>query len=367
MHMKEPPAPAADAVTESSRRKPKRRLFIILSALLGLGVSVLAGEVAMRFYVASRGWTPNCYATGDAFFVPHPTAGHALRPNLELKSTAYDVAVNARGFRGPAIAPQKLPQSIRIVVLGGSSVFGYLVPEGKDSCRLLETSLQGAGIAAEVINAGVPGFNITQCRELYLRDGAPLLPDYVILYLGWNDIPLLLSEDPTAMDRTPPAPGMVTRVLSGSPLYGFLRYRLLPRHSPRFTPPESVRMRVTAAGATAFQRELDQLLRAIESSGATPIISTQVSAACEGCLGLNEFLGDSESQRAANQQIGRWLNQCLRTTAREGNYPLIDCAATVKCDRSTLGDAIHLTAHGHEQVASQWHDIVISLVAAPRE
>ncbi|TWT97100.1 SGNH/GDSL hydrolase family protein [Neorhodopirellula pilleata] len=163
----------------------RRRLFAIASVTLGLVVSALIAEFALRVYVASRGWTPNCYVTGMAFLVPHEQAGHTLRPNLRLRSSVYNVTTNAFGLRGPEIEAIKPDDTTRILVLGGSSVFGYLVPDGQDSCVQLQAILKQESSLAEhdwqVLNAGVPGYNMTQCRLRYTSDLAALKPDWVIL------------------------------------------------------------------------------------------------------------------------------------------------------------------------------------------
>lgn len=322
----------------------------------------MLGEVALRIYVASRGWTPNCYATGLAFFVPHDTAGYALRAGLRLRSSSYDVSVNSAGFRGPELARQLPKDTARIAVLGGSSVFGYLVPEGQDSCRELEKLLAQRGLSSEVINAGVPGYNMTQCREHYIADVAPLQPDFVILCLGWNDSRLLVSPRAAELERRPPAPPLLQRALSHSALFGFLRYRLLPRSTPKFAPPADSQSTVNAAGADLFSREYRALIEAIRDSDAVPIVSTQVMAAGQGCSGLDKYLGETRAQIEANRAIGQWITRCIRQTAVQEQVNIIDCAADLPCDATMLGDAIHLTKHGHQLVAELWCQELLKIV-----
>ncbi len=334
----------------------RKRLFVLLASVLGLAMAGLLGELSLRTYVAVRGWTANCYATGLVFFVPHPASGHTLRPHLKLQSSTYDIAVNASGFRGPELRTDASSAAPRIVVLGGSSVFGYLVGEGLDSCRLLETRLQQQGVDAEVINAGVPGFNLRQCRLRYEQDIAQLNPDYVLLYLGWNDSPFLISATPDTLDLTPPAPPWLKRTLGHSTLYGFLRYRVFPEKTPQFAPPASRQAQVTDAGAAMFDQELELLVQSIRDSDAQCIISTQVMAASEHCRDLDAFLGSTPDQVAANRVVGQWITDRVRNKAVDSALPLVDCAASIDCDSEILGDAIHLTEAGHRQVADAWFD-----------
>ncbi len=338
----------------AAKRAKRRRWFRVAALVIGLAGACLCAEVALRVYVASRGWTANCYATGLVFFVPDQQAGHTLRPNLRLVSSTYRVSTNRHGFRGPELALKKSDETVRIAVLGGSSVFGYLVPDGQDSCRELQTLLTQPGQPIEVINAGVPGYNLHQCRQRYQHQVAALQPDVVLLYLGWNDTPFLISEDPDSLDRTPPAPSWSQRALSRSTLYGFVRYRVFPLRAPQFTPPASSTTQVTEAGGQAFRQELQALVEAIRESGAQPVISTQVMAASKHCQDLSGYLGSSPEQVAANRRIGQWISGTLREVAAQEQLPLVDCARQLSCDPEMLGDAIHLTAHGHQQVARLW-------------
>jgi hypothetical protein len=77
-------------------------------------------------------------------------------------------------------------------------------------------------------------------------------------------------------------------------------------------------------------------------------------AANPNCAGLDDYLGSSASQVAANRNIGKWITEQMRTAARSEGLLLIDCAAEVACSHETLGDAIHLTQAGHRAVAEQW-------------
>ncbi|PQO25381.1 lipase [Blastopirellula marina] len=342
----------------SNKRKRRRRWFGLIACLLGTLLGVVAGEIALRVYVGMRGWTANCYATGAVFFVPDPVTGKTLRPGLRLKSSTYDIDVNSLGFRGPEIKVAKTPGTQRIVVMGGSSVFGYVVP-GKDSASgqlgaILSQQLQQAGCdqPVEVINAGVPSFTLAQCLGRFKTQVAPLKPDIVVLYLGWNDIPLLISEEQD--QPLPQAPGWMERTLAHSTLYGVFRYRLFPPPNPQFAPPPSVSTQIVPESAERFRETMTAMIEAIRESGATPVISTQVMAAGSECDSLDKYLGETPEQIAHNAELGKWLTSEIRQRAQKHEVRLIDTAAAVPCSEEVLGDAIHLTAHGHQLVAEAW-------------
>ncbi len=271
-----------------------------------------------------------------------------------MKSSAYDVSVNSHGLRGVNIDLSKPAGVKRIAVLGGSSVFGYLVPDGQDSCCQLQRMLAADGFSVEVLNAGVPGFNMTQCRQRYEHLVAAFDPDIVILYLGWNDTRFLIAADPSEMLKTPPAPAWTKRALAHSVLYGFLCYRLFPAAAPQFAPPASKSTKVTELGTKSFQSDLRSLIHSIRQSGALPVISTQIMASNQNCIGLDDYLGSEKTQISTNREIGEWITDQLRLTADQEQIPLLDCAFELPCNKKILGDAIHLTAEGHRVVAELW-------------
>jgi lysophospholipase L1-like esterase len=342
---------------ETKRRKKHRWWFAPLAFSIATVAALLVCEVVLRVYVTSRGWTANCYITGDAFFVPDPFSGHTLRPNLRLRSSTYDITVNSLGMRGPEIAVEKPAGIKRIAILGASSVFGYLVPDGEDSCRVLEELLVERGQECQVINAGVPGFNMQQVTARFNWQVTPLQPDIVIVYLGWNDIVSLISEDPYA-ERflVRPAPSLATRIMIHSTLYGLLRYRLFPPSAARFVPKGDQRS-ITPAGAAAFRERLETLLETTERSGAAVIVCTQVMAAHpEAPQELSNYLGDNEEQIKLTREIGPWVSEELQTIAKNHQLHFIDAKIEIPPDATVLGDAIHLTRKGHEQLAELWCD-----------
>src|SRR5689334_17513275 len=67
-----------------------------------------------------------------------------------------DVAgVNVWGYRG-ATRPRKPANTQRVVILGGSTVFGWGLPAHESIAAFLEQRLQAAGAPMSVINLGAP-------------------------------------------------------------------------------------------------------------------------------------------------------------------------------------------------------------------
>src|SRR4029453_5087254 len=96
--------------------------------------------------------------------------------------------LNYRGYRGPVVG-RKAPGEIRIVVLGGSTVFGYGGPWDESFPALLEGMLEQRepGRKWTAINLG---YNAEGAYALSpnLEDFGYLDYDVAIFYVGYNDM-----------------------------------------------------------------------------------------------------------------------------------------------------------------------------------
>jgi hypothetical protein len=112
----------------------------------------------------------------------------ALAADLYLHSRAERSAgLNRWGYRGPVVG-SKRPGEIRIVMLGGSTAFGYGVTWNEAIPAQLERLLNAGGAGpVSVINLG---FNNEGAYSFLptLRDYAYLDYDIVCLYEGYNDL-----------------------------------------------------------------------------------------------------------------------------------------------------------------------------------
>jgi len=113
----------------------------------------------------------------------------ALAADLYLHQRAEKSAgLNRWGYRGP-VAGRKQPGEVRVVMLGGSTTFGYGVTWDEAIPARLERALNGQGLQppTRVINLG---FNNQGAYSFLstLQDYRSLDYDVVVLYEGYNDI-----------------------------------------------------------------------------------------------------------------------------------------------------------------------------------
>lgn len=155
-----------------------------------------------------------------------------LRPR-GLARAEVEYRVNALGLRGPETTIEKPAGVRRVAVLGDSIAFGYWVRERDGFPRQLEELLQGraAGERVEVLDFGVPGYNLDQEIEALRSRALELSPDLVVVAFCLNDLEGLFSyELGLVQDRAAQRRSLLGRardeLLRRSLLFSWVEYRL---------------------------------------------------------------------------------------------------------------------------------------------
>lgn len=111
--------------------------------------------------------------------------------NLLYLTTPDGFAPNGIARANEVVPLAKDPNAFRVIILGGSSVFGEFVETPDQN---LGTVLEGElkqrypGIKIQLINAGVPGYTSAQ-EYLYIESELiKYQPDLIIIEDGWNDL-----------------------------------------------------------------------------------------------------------------------------------------------------------------------------------
>jgi hypothetical protein len=205
----------------SPRRLPSALRWLAL-ALVALALAALAGEALVRATGAlDQGPVPRrlLEATGAA------EPPYRLRAGVRLAVLGRDVRVSSLGLRGPEIAPRPPSGSRRVLVLGDSVAFGWGLDEAESFPAQLEGQLRARGVAAEVLNAGVPGYSTASEAALHRELAPELAPDAVVLAVSLNDFTPTPSLSPLGFPQgagAQPTPGWLAR----SELYALLRWRI---------------------------------------------------------------------------------------------------------------------------------------------
>jgi lysophospholipase L1-like esterase len=122
-----------------------------------------------------------------------PGAGYTrMKPGSHYEWQSIAVDINSNGLRGPETTYEKPPSTYRILNLGDSVVMGWGVRVEDTYGQQLESLLnkQGTGdLRYEVINAGVPGWNLENAFAYLQAEGLKYEPDLILLDLTIaNDI-----------------------------------------------------------------------------------------------------------------------------------------------------------------------------------
>jgi lysophospholipase L1-like esterase len=175
-------------------RLPKRPVFAAFTLLLVFGVLEVGQRISDHRKLANRKgeWyspalesasgVPLTQKPGGIVFRHHP---HLIYVNKPSQNSSVGT-INAQGFRGPDWP--KARSAKRVIVLGGSTAFGYGAhADGDVFTFLLEKALRESGRAVEVLNAGVIGYDSTQELILLETELMPWAPDLVLVFDGFND------------------------------------------------------------------------------------------------------------------------------------------------------------------------------------
>jgi hypothetical protein len=205
-----------------------RLALAAMGLLLGLGAGeALARWLGPSFQVVFR---DSIVATED------PALGYELRPLARDGKNR----INAAGLRDREVAIEKPPGTWRIAAIGDSITYGSGVSRDGAYGEQLEELLAAARVEGqprvEVLNFGVPGYNVTQIVERLRRRGLAFDPDAVVYGYSLND-PQAFSIEAEALRRLAPddgrtgEPGFVRRFLSRSHLVLLVRRVLHDRRS----------------------------------------------------------------------------------------------------------------------------------------
>lgn len=166
----------------------KLALVVIAGSLLA---AVLVAEAAARLLFPH--WAPR---TGrvTAFWQPDARYGWAHVPGaagvFESYGIGAPVAINAKGFRGPAVPYARTPGKARVVFLGDSYVWGFGVPDED----VFTTRLARRFPDMEIVNLGVSGYGTDQELLLYREEARRYAADRVVVVVAVNDLASILER-----------------------------------------------------------------------------------------------------------------------------------------------------------------------------
>ncbi len=353
--------------------KRKKLAFVAASMVLAVGLALLTGEAAVR--VLAKTYSIEDLQNSSLTYRPAVFTRHRLVPDRTLlqvnRDPAEAIRINQHGFRGEEFALAKSPGTVRILFLGGSSLFSMRCRgPGKDWPHRTIDYLRKQGIEAECINAGVPGHDTADSVGKFLTELWMYQPDYVLLYQGYNDQKYFgqLDDDrPYRGLHEPYEPELdprthvvgLDRALCRSKLYLELRYRYLGRKygSEGLRPavdPADMFDEFSPVALQQYRLNVQTICDLARNVGAVPVLCTQGRL-----VHPDNTPGEIERLRfnfvkLTHEAWCRAFADCDRTieeVAAHKSTPLIDVSAVVTGDPTYFHDHVHLTEAGAQVVS----------------
>ena len=294
-----------------------------------------------------------------------PRLRFELRPS-GLARAEVEYRVNELGLRGPETTLDKPPGVRRVAVLGDSIAFGYWVADEASFARQLEALLRaspGAG-GVEVLNFGVPGYNLEQEVETLRARALAFAPDVVVVLFCLNDLEGLFSyELGLVQERTERRRSWLGSVrewlVDRSRLFAWVEYRLTELDARRafVRAKNPLEGRVYAAALGEQKRALAaqfRVLRSVLAGRGIPCLVVVVP-----------FLGE-RFDRYPHRELHRAVVETAEAESLAG-LDLLDCFSAYPF-RDLRVDVVHPSPLGHRVAAHAVRDALCArgwLCAAP--
>ena len=368
------------ANAEAPNRKIHGRHAIrsaVAALVLGLVSAMFLAEGLARIIV-SRSSDPMLRTTvrdygrlarlelGHFRFVPGGVLPYRLKPGF--KTAAEDgrvlTAHNALGFRGNFEDRKKLPGTLRVICLGGSTTYGVTVAHNSATYpaaleRYLSGPMKPAGWErAEVFNLGVGGYTSREVLENLRLHGLAMEPDLILIQSAVNDVVPRFYTD-FACDYAhfrkpmrPIAPGWAGRMAYRSHLFLWAGYGLgwlgpltLQSRVQHPLPPAAEALENLAKnGVDCFRENIEAAVRLGQAQGAVVCLLTQAY------LAVPAFEAPNESLQVLDAGYRSGLaehNEVLREVARDLDAVCIDLGEAMPLEHRYFADPIHMTETGN--------------------
>jgi lysophospholipase L1-like esterase len=333
----------------TSRASIRRGLGSLALALASLALTLVALEIGFRAAGVGVGTVQINRATVRRS--GNPRLRFELRPGSSVRAEV-EYRVNAEGLRGPETSVEKPAGVRRVAVLGDSIAFGYWVADEDAFARQLEALLGEAGSRVEVLNFGVPGYNLEQEVETLRTKALAFAPDVVVVAFCLNDLEGLFSyELGLVQDRTERGRTWHGRLrealLSRSLLFSWIEYRFSELEARR----SFVRAR-NPWGAELYSEAVDQQKAALRAR-LGELRRLLAERGIPGLVVVFPVLG-SRFERYPYRE----LHRAVVETAEEsglGAVDLFDCFSAYEF-RDLRVDVVHPSPLGHRVAAHAVRD-----------
>ncbi|NMG46090.1 hypothetical protein GPA22_20430 [Aromatoleum toluvorans] len=291
-----------------------------------------------------------------------------LRPGRVFAGDDVEIRTNSLGLRSPELAPQRLPGSLRVAVVGASTVMGELTRTNDATFPALlgeRLRVRYPQRAIEVVNAGISGARIADQLRMLEEIVLPLQPDLVIVYPGFNDFADYCRD--VVSTPTPAA------LREGLPLVSLPNWLLgieaVRRHTGflRAAPGRQTLRDPAAVDRQPYRARLERLVATARDAGVTFVLATNARA-------YRPEQPLDEQMRLSAQ--ARYFNPCfdlpglnalydrhngeILDVGRHFGVPVLPLHERIPGGREYFVDASHFTPAGEHRAADTIFDYLVS-------
>jgi hypothetical protein len=292
---------------------------------------------------------------GKTVFAPDPEGRlpFRLRPGAAAPFFESQIRINTLGFRGKEV-PFEKGNAYRIIAIGESTTFGCTLRENDETwpCLLEQMIAERLKPArpVQVINAGVPSYNLEHNLRRFAKEILPLQPDMIISYHGYNGFELV-------NDALPPPYGITSPAYQARPLKLLAdcehRLKLQLWKKRQVSELDRRERKLIDPMKTKYAEAFRELIRACETNQIALVLSTfSMAANGQSEPDLVEFYRDPFF--AIHWQIE--ANEVLSTIVREltrdnSSLCLVDTQPLLDGKDKYFIDLVHFTQPGRNLMA----------------
>ncbi len=328
-------------------------------------------EIGSRHPIAYERWSHACREQygflSRTIFMPDPRSvlPFVLRPATRARYFQNAITINRKGFRGPEISEEK-GGAYRIVALGESTTFGLgVTADDRPWPELLEQMIQERlklRQRVEVINAGIPAYDLKNNLARLATDILPLKPDMILSYHGLNGFHLISESLPRAFARNQPVLKDRPLKLLGEAEYGFKIFRFNQRHKVELAGIPAVTNALQTECAAAYRQLIDfavtNRIRLVLADYSMAINARSDSRVIDFYRRTTPLI---DWQIKANEVQTAILEQL---TQEHPEVCFVDTHPHLDGDHRKFTDPVHFTTEGDQQMAEAFFAGIRKILAA---
>jgi lysophospholipase L1-like esterase len=354
----------------------KNVLANLLLVAAGIVVSVFLAEIALRVYQRVSNGVPmlSFFPEGRRQAFPRsPFLVFGPRVNVHVQRSGHPEwgRFNDMGIRLPFPTPEREPNEIRVLAMGGSTTEGLAADLGRRDVGIhwplaFECLQRARGRNdVRVLNSAMSAYTTAHSLVRYAFDLVETKPDVVLIKHNIND--LMVTYRAASLGKTAD-PNYLVR-------YGRKRWtgyidesdivisRLLHSVRVRFgsdadsTLPWQQWKYELAPGEHYYRRNLRELVRSIRQSGARPVLLTESRSSDPHHIEQARALAGVDVALTLYPDVPRFyrefdrFNDVIREVAAEERIPLVDVARALPANNALFLDVVHHSLDGVRAIA----------------